>query len=139
MRRKGFRTLVLVSFALSLGVVAATAIAKRSTTPPKNKILIKDCADKKPPVHFDHPQHVKYMKTHNQTCEACHHKVKGKTPEHDKCSTCHIKQQGKMTGCKDKSKKKNPFHKQCIGCHKKLKAAKADFKGPTKCKGCHAK
>ena len=140
MRRKGYRNLVLVLFALALVGIAVTSLAKRSTTPPAKKIVIKACAKTKPPVTFDHPAHVKFMKEQKQTCEECHHKVKGAEPEHDKCSTCHIKKQGDKLGtCQDKSKTKNPFHVRCVGCHTKLKGSKPNFKGPTKCTGCHAK
>lgn len=139
MRRVRIHWLIPALACLTLGGIAVTAIAKRSSKPPTKKLLIKGCQSKKSPVTFDHPMHVSKLEPKGNNCEICHHKVDNKPSTEDRCSGCHKKPQGKLGTCQDKSLKKNPFHVRCLGCHKERKKKDANFKGPTKCKKCHPK
>lgn len=126
-----------------VGLVAAlvVAVAAMAAEMP-GKIVIKDCADTKTPVEFDHAAHVKAAKD----CVTCHHTQKDLTAETaatvavDKCGKCHMTpEKAETPKCSGKTMKDNPYHIGCVSCHKEAKAAKADSKAPTACTGCHPK
>lgn len=126
-----------------VGLVAAmvVAVAAMAAEMP-GKIVIKDCADTKTPVEFDHAAHVKLAKD----CVTCHHTQKDLTAETaatvavDKCGKCHMTpEKAETPKCSGKTPKDNPYHLGCIPCHKEAKAAKADSKAPTSCTACHPK
>ncbi|MBK8166648.1 MAG: cytochrome c3 family protein [bacterium] len=126
-----------------VGLVAALAVAVAAMAAEMpGKITIKDCADTKTPVTFDHAAHVKAAKD----CVTCHHTQKDLTAENgttlavEKCGKCHIKpEKAETPACSGKKMTDNPYHIGCVSCHKETKAAKADTKAPTTCVGCHPK
>ena len=128
-------------FLVGLIATMAVAVAALAAEMP-GKITIKDCADTKTPVTFDHAAHVKAAKD----CVTCHHTQKdltaanGTTLAVDKCGKCHLKPEKPETPtCAGKKPTDNPYHIGCIGCHKEVLAAKADSKAPKMCTGCHPK
>ena len=128
-------------FLVGLAVAMAVAVAAMAAEMPA-KITIKDCADTKTPVTFDHAAHVKIAKD----CVKCHHTQKDLTAESaatvavDKCGKCHLKPEKPETpACSGKKPTDNPYHIGCIGCHKEAIAADAASKAPKMCTGCHPK
>jgi hypothetical protein len=79
-------------FLVGLVVAMVVAVAAMAAEMP-GKITIKDCADTKTPVTFDHAAHVKVAKD----CVKCHHTQKDLTAANaatvaiEKCGKCHIK------------------------------------------------
>jgi hypothetical protein len=134
------RTIVLgVALAFTAGLLATTARGEEEKKPPE-KVIIKDCQTKKPPVVFPHKAHIAAFKKLGieKKCKDCHH---NDSKIGQKCGDCHKDKEQKGIGkCTSSSPKKNPFHVRCRGCHKQLKKDKPDIKvGPTKCKECHKK
>ena len=120
------------------GVLVAATAGAFDAKPPAKPITIKGCQAKQAPVPFDHPEHVKGVAKAGFGCVVCHHQVKGKAPEKNRCSACHATKQGEKIGtCKDASQTTNPFHTVCAGCHKQMQAEHPT--APTKCAGCHKK
>jgi len=129
------KRVIVVAVAGAGLLVTASAVAFNKT-PPTAPITIKGCQDKKPPVVFDHPAHVKRIG--KDGCKTCHHLIKDKLPPKNRCSECHATKQGDKIGtCKEMSPKTNPFHVRCRGCHQKMQAEHP--KAPTACNGCHKK
>ncbi len=119
-----------------LAVMAVAVVALAAEMP--EKITLKDCANTKAPVEFNHKAHVAAVKD----CVKCHHTQKDLKAEStiavDKCGKCHLKPEKPETPtCAGKTMKDNVYHVGCVACHKEAVAAKADSKAPTKCVGCH--
>lgn len=132
---KKLQTLLL---ALTVGLLTATFATslQAADKAPDKPIVIDGCKQKKPPVTFNHQEHLAAFKKAGKdvTCKTCHHT--GDTSK--ACTECHKEPQGKMGACTEMSLSKNPFHKKCITCHKEMK--KEGFaKAPTSCTQCHKK
>jgi len=128
-------------FLVALVAALAVAVAALAAEMP-GKITIKDCADTKTPVTFDHAAHVKVAKD----CVGCHHTQKDLTAETaatikvETCGSCHIKPEKPETpACSGKKMTDNPYHISCIPCHKDANKAAGNTKAPDKCAGCHPK
>ncbi|MBK7670929.1 MAG: cytochrome c3 family protein [bacterium] len=128
-------------FLVGLVVAMAVAVAALAAEMP-GKITIKDCADTKTPVVFDHAAHVKAAKD----CVTCHHTQKDLTAASaatvavDKCGKCHMTpEKAETPACSGKKMTDNPYHIGCVACHKEAKKADAATKAPTACTGCHPK
>jgi len=128
-------------FLVAVIAVMALAVAALAADMPE-KVTIKDCADTKAPVEFNHKAHVAAAKD----CTKCHHTSEGLTAETvatmtvAKCDSCHNKpEKAETPSCSGKTMKNNHYHIGCVGCHKEAVAAKADSKAPTKCLDCHPK
>ena len=128
-------------FLVGLIAVMAVAVAALAAEMPE-KVTLKDCADTKTPVEFNHKAHV----ATGAACIKCHHTTEGLTAETvakatvAKCGSCHVKPEKAETPmCSGKKPTDNPYHIVCITCHKEAIAAKADSKAPKLCTGCHPK
>jgi hypothetical protein len=111
---------IMIAVAVAMAFAFSMAVAGDAPT----TVTIDKAAAKKPPVTFDHTKHSETI-----DCLKCHHKAASKDAVVG-CFDCH----GKDAAASDpsSSKKDNPFHALCKVCHK------AEAKGPTKCKECHA-
>ncbi len=104
----------IVIIATCMFTLAAVVYAVKDVA---DVIVIKKTGHRKPPIKFNHLNHVQ---KYNTECIDCHHKGKNK-----KCSFCHTrKDQGNVINLK------GAFHQQCHDCHRKTK-------GPRACGRCH--
>lgn len=90
----------------------------------------------KPPMEFDHAQHLKVMEV-EPNCGNCHHEyvdgrlvyVKGKETY---CSKCH-----KDVDEDNARSLRKVYHADCIWCHRENVDKELENPGPVTCYGCH--
>jgi len=111
------RKLAVIMIAVAVAMAFAFSLAVAADAP--GKIMIEKGKDKKSGVSFDHAKHAGTI-----DCFKCHHSAKAKEEIKD-CFSCHGSDAAAPSV-------KDAFHKTCQACHK------AEGKGPTKCKECHA-
>jgi len=131
MSKKSLVMMVVIAFALSLGIVVSMSLAHGPEEITLN-------ADGKKPVLFPHKKHHDNARL-TEGCGTCHHTsvdgkrtpVEGDAVSEDgsvKCDSCHKEgfQNAELTTWKDIG------HKLCKDCHKTMGA-------PSKCNDCHIK
>ena len=106
---------ILIALAVAMAFAASMAVAGD----PPGQVMIEKGKDKKPGVSFDHAKH-----SGSIDCFKCHHKSTDKAAIKS-CFDCHGADAAAPSV-------KDAFHGSCTACHK------AEGKGPTKCKECHA-
>ena len=111
------RKLAVIMIAVAVAVAFAASMAIAGDPP--GQVMIEKGKDAKVGVSFDHAKHAETI-----DCFKCHHASKAKE-DIKSCFTCHGVDAAAPSV-------KDAFHKSCQACHK------AEAKGPTKCKECHA-